>query len=192
MDKFLIFGAAALAVNAIGYVPYIRGIFAGIVKPQRITWGIWSILTVIAFINQVANGGGYSTLFFGSTAALVILVFALSIPKGVGGATTFDKTILTVAALLFIYWIASRNTYSSTLIAVIIDAVGALPTVRKAYLAPETEVYLQWVLAGVAGVLSLLAIPSLSLILAVYPLYIFLMNTVVVVAKYLGSVRQTN
>ena len=190
MDKALIIGIAALIVNFVGYVPYIKGIFEGKVKPQRITWGIWSILTLVAFVNQVMNGGGWSSLFFGSTTALVLLVFVLSMRKGVGGSSRFDQIILVVAALLFAYWAFSRDTYYSTLIAVAIDGVGALPTVLKAYRLPETEVYLQWVLAGIAGLLSMAAVPSISFILVVYPAYVFLMNVVVVGAKYLGTKKR--
>ena len=192
MDKALIFGAAALIINFIGYVPYIKGIFEGTVKPQRITWGIWSILTLVAFINQMLNGGGYSSLFFGSTTALVMVVFVLSLRKGVGGASAFDRLVLVTSALLFAYWAMSRDTYYSTLIAVAIDGVGALPTVLKAYKSPETEVYLQWMLAAVAGLLSMAAVPTVSLILVVYPAYIFIMNAVIVAAKYLGMKRVAN
>ncbi len=190
MDKALFFGFTALILNFIGYVPYIRGIFEGKVKPQRITWGIWSILTLVAFVNQVMNGGGWSSLFFGSTTALVLLVFIISMRKGVGGSSRFDQIILGVAALLFTYWIFSQDTYYSTLIAVAIDGVGALPTVIKAYRQPDTEVYLQWVLAGIAGLFSMVAVPAYSFILLVYPAYVFLMNAVVVVAKYLGTKKE--
>ena len=187
MDKVLFFGTAALVINIVGYVPYIRGIFSGKVKPQRITWGIWSILTLVAFVNQVLNGGGYSTLFFGSTAALVLIVFILSIRKGVGGGTNFDKAVLVVATLLLAYWIFSRDTYYSTLIAIAIDSAGALPSIIKAYKSPETEVYLQWLLAAIAGLLSMFAVPTISFILIAYPAYVFVMNTVIVIAKYLGQ-----
>lgn len=189
MDKALIIGTAALIVNFIGYVPYIKGIVEGKVRPQRITWGIWSILTLIAFINQLVNGGGWSSLFFGSTTALVIVVFALSLRKGVGGGSRFDKLILVTAAVLFVYWAFSKDTYYSTLIAVAIDGIGALPTVVKAYRSPHTEAYLQWLLAAVAGLLSMLAVPAFWFILVVYPAYVVVMNSVIVVAKYVGTKR---
>ena len=189
MDKYLIFGVAALIVNIVGYVPYIRGIFSGKVKPQRVTWGLWAILTTIAFINQVLNHGGYSSLFFGSTVFLVITVFALSIRKGIGRATKFDLAVLSGAALLFVAWIVSRDTRSSTLIAVFIDGLAAFPTFIKAYRAPHTEAYLQWILAAVSGLLSMLAVTRADYILYVYPLYVLGMNAAIVLAKFFGERR---
>jgi hypothetical protein len=183
MTQFF-FGVAALVVNVAGYIPYFAGIFSGRVKPQRITWGIWSILTTIAFVNQVANHGGYSSLFFGSTVLLVVTVFILSIKRGLGGSSGFDKGILIAAAVLFLVWIITRDTRISTILAVTIDGIGALPTLKKAYLRPDTEVYAQWVLAAISGVLSTLAVPKPDYILYVYPLYVVVMNAAIVAAKF--------
>lgn len=190
MDKLLLFGLAAVIVNLIGYVPYIRGVLTGDVKPQRVTWGIWTILTTIAFVNQIVNGGGYSVLFFGSTVALVGIVFVLSLFKGIGGASKFDRSVLVASALLFIVWIVLRESYYSTLFAVTIDAIGALPTLIKAYRQPETEMYLQWILAAFGGLLGMVALPKFAFILVVYPLYVVIMNSAIVLTKYLGELTQ--
>ena len=71
----IILGVFASILNILGYIPYIRDIVRGVVKPQRITWGIWTILTTVAAVNQVLNDGGYSSLFFVSTAILVAITF---------------------------------------------------------------------------------------------------------------------
>ena len=120
MDPTFVFGVLALGLNIIAEIPYLKGIIQGTVKPQRISWGIWSILTSIGFVNQVANGGGYSSLFLGSTAVLVATIFVLSLRKGVGGGSTFDRIILVTAGALFVYWAFSSDVYYSTLIAVTI------------------------------------------------------------------------
>lgn len=187
MSKELLFGIASLGLNLFGYIPYIRGVLKGKIKPQRITWGIWTVLLIITFINQILNGGGYSVLFLGSTAILVFITFILSIRKGVGGATKFDKIILTSSLILFIYWILVRDTRTSTIIATLIDLVGALPTVIKAYKAPSTEAYLQWIMAALGGLLGMLSITTSDYILYVYPTYVFAMNSIIVSAKFFGE-----
>lgn len=187
-DKLFWLGLLSVVINLIGYVPYIRGIFKGTVKPQRITWGIWVVLTSITFINQVINGGGYSTYFFGSTTILVTTVFLLSIKRGMGGRSKFDLLVLFASLALFALWAVTRDTRSTTIIAVTIDCIAALPTLYKAYVHPETEVYLQWILAAVAGFFSMLAVgASTDYILYIYPLYIVIMNGLIVLAKFVGS-----
>ena len=72
--------------------------------------------------------------------------------------------------------------------AVTIDCIAALPTLYKAYVHPETEVYLQWILAAVAGFFSMLAVgTSTDYVLYIYPLYIVIMNGLIVLAKFAGS-----
>ncbi|HUC90081.1 MAG TPA: hypothetical protein VMR45_04720 [Patescibacteria group bacterium] len=177
-------GLLAFALNAIGYMPYIRDIFRKVVKPHPTTWGIWSILTIIAAVNQVKNQGGWSSLFMVSSAVLVMIVFLLSLRYGMGGASKLDKTCLILALLLLVYWLTLRETRISTLLAVIIDAIGVIPTVVKTYKHPETETYPQWVLAGTGGFLTIFSVPRLDWVLLIYPIYVFLMNTTVVTTKY--------
>ncbi len=186
-DMKLIFGILAVVINLIGYVPYIHGIITRKVKPQRVTWGLWSILTMIAFANQVINGGGWSAWFFGSTTLLVTLTFMLSIRYGVGGTSNFDKATLTAAGILLIYWLTVHETRLSTEIAIIIDFIAAIPTVIKAYRRPATEAYPQWVLAAVSGLFAMLAIAKADYILFLYPVYIIVMNSVIVGAKFYGE-----
>jgi len=179
-----ILGFTALILNLVGYIPYIRDIFRKIVKPHPYTWAIWTILTTIAAFNQVKNGGGYSSLFFISTAILVGLVFILSFRFGMGGASKIDRLCLILAALLLIYWFTSKDTHISTVVAVIIDGIGAIPTLIKVYHHPKSETYIQWMLAGIAGLLTVLAVPKFDWILLIYPLYVFIMNGAIVSVKY--------
>jgi len=183
----VILGVAALVLNVIGYIPYIRDIFRHIVKPHPYTWAIWTILVTIAAVNQVRNGGGYSSLFFISTTILVTLVFFLSLKYGMGGASKIDKTCLVLAIILLLYWLTTKDTHISTICAVFIDGIGAVPTLIKVYHFPRTETYVQWVFAGIAGLFTMLSVPRLDWILIIYPLYVILMNGAVVVTKLLNE-----
>lgn len=178
-------GFAALILNLVGYFPYIRDILRHIVKPHAVTWGIWTILTTIAAFNQVRNGGGYSSLFFISTAFLVGFVFILSLKNGFDKISTIDRICLILAVLLLIYWLTVQETHISTVLAVIIDGIGAIPTLIKTFHHPETETYPQWVLAGIGGLCTMLAVPKLDWILLIYPAYVFFMNGAIVGVKFL-------
>ena len=188
-DKLFWLGLVSVVFNFIGYYPYITSILKGVVKPQRISWSLWSVLVGIAFVNQIHNGGGYSSYFVGSTFLLVFTVFVLSFKKGVGGASKLDITCLVAALLLFIAWAITKDTRITTIIVVLIDGIGALPTVHKAFVRPDTEAYLQWLTSMVAAFFSILAVIGHDYILFVYPVYVIVMNGVIVVSKYLGTQR---
>lgn len=179
------FGVLALILNFIGYIPYIRDILGKKVRPHRITWGIWTILTTIAAINQILNGGGFSSLFFISTTLLVIIVFILSFHYGMGGVSKIDRICLVLALILLIYWITVKETRISTIIAVVIDGIGIIPTVIETYHHPKSETYIQWVLSGIAGLFTMLAVPRFDVILLIYPFYIFVANAAIVGTKFL-------
>ena len=179
-----VFGILALLINLLGYVPYVQDIVKGRVKPQRITWGIWAALGSVVFANQVTNGGGWSVVFFGSTAFLTTLVFVLSLRRGTCGGSKTDRAMLLEAVALFVYWFLSRDSRTTTLIAVLIDAVGALPTIIKTFRKPKTETYPQWVMAGLGGLFALFAVAKADYILFVYPLYIIFVNATIIAAKY--------
>ncbi len=182
MQLFL--GFTALFLNLVGYFPYIRDILRNIVKPHPVTWAIWTILTIIVAFNQVRNGGGYSNLFLISTAILVGTVFILSLRFGMGGASKIDRACLVLASFLLLYWLITKETHRSTFYAVIIDGIGALPTLIKTYHHPKSETYTVWILAAIAGLLTVLSVPRLDWVLIIYPLYIFFMDGAVVLIKY--------
>lgn len=177
-------GIIAVILNLAGYIPYIRDIIANKVKPHPYTWAIWTVLTAIAAFNQVKNGGGYSSLFFISTAMLVAITFILSLRFGMGGASFIDRICLLLAGILLIYWVTSKDTHLSTVIAVIIDGIGTIPTLIKTYHHPDSETYIQWILAGIGGLFTILAVPRIDWVLFIYPLYIIAMNGAIVGIKY--------
>ncbi len=101
------------------------------------------------------------------------------------GASKIDRFCLILAILLLLYWVTLHETRISTVIAVLIDGIGAIPTVIKTYRHPKTETYIQWTLAGIAGLLTMLAIPHFDWILIIYPFYVVLMNGAIVGVKFI-------
>lgn len=187
MDIKLFFGILAGLLAVVSLVPYIIEIFRGDVKPHRVTWGIWTILTSIVLVNQIANNGGFSILFNVATASCVTIIFILSMFKGVGGADTLDRFVLSFSGLLFLGWVISGNTTVTTFIAVMIDVLACVPTFVKAYQEPKTEIYSTWIIGAAGGIFSVLALESFAWVTAIFPLYISVANMLIVLAKYVGE-----
>lgn len=168
MLEFL--GVLSGIFSASGYIPYIRDILARKTKPERASWLIWTVLTVIAFFTQFAKGASYSLWLPAlETCGLTIVLF-LSIQFGVGGLQKRD-----LAALY---------------ITIGIDAIGTILTVQKAYEKPETETLSTWLLVASAGILGMLAVGQWNTILLSYPFYIFLANGATASAMLLGEKRK--
>jgi hypothetical protein len=177
-------GLFAAGLNLYGYLPYVRDIFRGIVKPHRATWGIWAVLTTIGAINQLHNGGGASTMFFVVAAFFDVVIFIAAIRYGVGGTESIDKVCMALALALLVYWLGVRDFRLSTVMAVGIDALGFIPTIIKTRRDPGSETYPQWVCAAIAGALTIAAVGKADWVLYVYPAYALVFHSLVALTKY--------
>lgn len=190
MSRELLFGLAGALLVFITLLVALRAIFAGNFKPHRVTYGIFVVINLVTFVNQVVNRGGYSAYFLGVSFVAVTLIFGLSFKYGMGGATKLDRVTLIAADLLAIYWITLQESRISTVLAIVIDIVALIPTIHKAFKNPETEIYLNWMISGVGGLLSIFANTESDWILYIFPIYIFIANFLVVLAKYFGHLKQ--
>ncbi|MFN8016261.1 MAG: hypothetical protein U0R17_06625 [Acidimicrobiia bacterium] len=191
MNKELIVGLSSAIIALIGNIPYVISILRGNARPHRISMGIFTIVGLITFFNQVINGGGYSALFGASTAFSVLVFFVLSIKKGMGGKSKLDIICLISALVLLVFWLASSETRITTLLAIAIDIVAIVPTVHKVYLHPETEIYWAWIVVGVSGFITVFAVPNNDLILYAWPVYVGFANCTVALIKKFGHIRSS-
>lgn len=181
------FGLLAGILSALCYVPYIRGILKKEVKPERASWLIWSVLTAIGFFSNLAIGATYSLWLPGVQGIGVIIVFCLSIKNGYGGLLTRDILTLIASAFTLVAWYFTKDATIAVYLTTLIDAMGGYLTVIKSYEEPETETPITWALSGAAGFFAMLSVGKLDPSLLVYPFYIFLINSAVVVAIFLGK-----
>ena len=53
----LAFSVVAIVLTLVTFIPYIRAILSGAIKPHVFTWIIWGITTVIVFFAQLEAEG---------------------------------------------------------------------------------------------------------------------------------------
>jgi hypothetical protein len=166
------------------FVPYIITTLQGKTKPNRATWGIWLILGVVLSASYYSSGA-VNTIWLPVCGAIgQAIIVTLSIKYGEGGFSRFDRLcLLGVAFSLLLWW-----QFSSPIIAlvcnILIDFLGALPTIKKSYHEPETENTLTWILYLVASTLNLFALEHWSFALCAFPLYIFCVNIIIVTVLF--------
>jgi hypothetical protein len=173
-------GVIAGLLCLVCFVPYILTTLQGKTRPNRATWSIWLILSLVLSAIYYTSGE-FNTIWLPVCGAIgQIIIVILSIKYGEGGFSRFDRLcILGVGISLFLWWQFSSPAIA-LLFNILIDFLGALPTIKKSYYEPETENILTWSLYLVASTLNLLAIENWSLKLSVFPLYIFCVNVIIV------------
>jgi hypothetical protein len=166
--------------------PYVIDTIKGKTKPERITWFIFSILGVIAFVSQVAAGASWSLVFSGLDTSASILVFLLALKHGVGGHTRLDVWALCVAGIGVVIAIVAKEPLISLLGVILADVSGFALTVKKTYENPSSETTISLLLVGTAALFGIAAADKLSLSILLYPFYLMLANYVVPFTQFLG------
>lgn len=168
-------GSVAGAVSLIGYVPYVRGILAGRTRPSLVGWSIWTAVGTCLLISHYATGARASIWVPLSYAVGPLVTAILALRYGDRGWSRLDRFCLAGAAISLVLWRLTGQPLVSLSLNIAIDALGALPTLRKTWRDPGSEDRLAWGLFFVGNTLNLLAISPLSVAGALYPLYLFVL-----------------
>jgi hypothetical protein len=153
-------------------IPYIIDIIKGKTKPERASWFIWALLMVVSAFSQIAKGGTYSVLFTIFNGIGVSTIALLSIKYGVGGFTKRDKIGLCGVVLSLILWYLTNEPAVALILVILIDFIGAVLTIIKAYEHPESETLSMWLWAGVFGTIGAISVGSWNPILIAFPIYV--------------------
>lgn len=177
-------------VSLLSFVFYYISIFKGKTVPNQATWLILSIVGLIIFSSYYSLGERSALWLPLSFVVGPILIFILSIKYGVQKWSVFDKWCLFGAVTSLVFWFISGNAFLALSINILIDLLGMLPTIRKSYLNPETEEGFPWLLTCIASIVNIFAVSTWNFDTAIYPLYMLIINTMVVVIIYLRSIKK--
>jgi hypothetical protein len=176
-----VLGTLAGIISVLDAIPYIRDVLRGATRPHRGTWLIWSSLAIVALLSQLADGAGWSILMVAGQALATGLIFAFSLRRGEGGLSRLDLAMITVAALGVGGWLFLDEPVVATACVVLADTLGVCLMLPKTWRDPSSETRLTYVLASVAGFLSMFAVGALDASLLLYPIYFFLGNGLIAV-----------
>jgi hypothetical protein len=107
--------------------------------------------------------------------------FVISIKRGVGGWARLDIFCLVVAIFGVALWQLSSSPEIALMASIFADFIGCVPTIIKTYRLPKSEDWRCYAMDMVAGVISLAAVKDFSLLSVSFPIYIFLVNGLIMV-----------
>lgn len=180
LDIKVLFGAIAVIIAFVSYVPYLTGIFKGTIKPHAFSWIIWGLLTLIAFYAQVTDGGGAGAWVTGFTASVSFIIVISALKNGRGDITKSDWWSFAGALLSIPLWYFTGDPVWSVILITVIDALAFYPTFRKGYLKPYEDSVLTFGLSATKFVFAIFALSNYSVVTVLYPLSLVVMNGVFV------------
>ncbi|HMB23196.1 MAG: hypothetical protein ACM33V_06180 [Chloroflexota bacterium] len=176
--KFVIVGTL---IGAVGALAYLVDTVKGNVKPNRVSFLLWSIAPFIAFAAQIKQGVGLESLMTFSTGFLPIMTFAASFvnKKAEWKITRFDLLCGFLSIIGLVLWLITKVGNIAIFFSIVADGLAAIPTVVKAYKYPDTELAWPWIATVVGVILTLLTLREWTFANSGFIIYILIINTII-------------
>ncbi len=174
-------------IITIGVTAYIRDTIAGITKPNRVSWLIWSIAPLIAtFAALDAKADIWATMrvFLAGFLPMLVLIASFINKNSYWKLTKFDLICGLFAILAIIVWLIVDSPRLAIILAATGEGFASLPTIRKAWKFPESETGIAYIASGLSALLVLPAIPVWNIENATFQLYLLAVNIVLATAVY--------
>ena len=172
-----VFAVASLGLSLIANIPYVFEIVKGKARPERISWLLWTILGVTYYLTALFEDG--ATFFtFGELIGPVIILL-LSLKSGVGGRSRFDKYSLALASIAFGLLFVVDGVLISLALALFVDAIGIVLTMRKLLADPASESKSFWGIAFVSSVLAVLSLNNYTVETMAFPVYVIIVSALI-------------
>ena len=165
-------------VGAISSVFYLIDTVKGNVKPNRVSFLLWSVAPLIAFAAQIKQGIGMESLMTFSVGILPFFIFIATFfnKKAVWKLSSFDIFCGVLSILGLILWLITKVGNIAIIFSIIADMFAAIPTIIKAYKYPDTEIAWPWLGPVVGVILTLLTLKELTFANSGFIIYISLVN----------------
>ena len=175
------FGIAAGVIEFISLPIYVHSILNGATKPDRVTWWVLALISTLIAISYYASGAR-DTLWLPIVYAMCMLIIALlSLKYGEGPITLnfLDRISLIGALLSAAVWWMIHSPVPALFLNVATEFIGLIPTIIKSYRRPWTESKAAWIIGTIAALLNILAISEWTLVIAFYPIYVFVTDVII-------------
>lgn len=180
-ENFVILGAIIFFFGSIGYfVDTIKGK----VKPNRVTWFIWSLAPLIAFIAQLREGVGiHQSLLTFMVGFIPLIIFIASFinKKAYWQIGKLDVICGVLSLVGLFLWYITGTGIIAIFFSILADAGAAFPTIVKSYRFPETENYFLYFANAISAAITLLTIKIWNFETFSFPLYIFLLTSLLAI-----------
>lgn len=167
--------AAVLAI--VGNIPYLIDIIKKRVQPHPYTWFIWTIVSAITFFGQLSKGAGIGALPTAASEVFTLIIFLFSLQYGFKNIVKTDTYLLIIALLGLIPWIITKDATISVIIAVSIDLIAFVPTLRKTWSNPNTETPILYSMNVLRHILALFSLQAYNIATTLHSIAMIITNT---------------
>lgn len=177
--NFVILG---VLLQFLGGLSYFFDTLKGKVKPNRVSFFLWSLAPFIAFTAEIKQGVGIQSLltFIVGFSPLTIFIASFFNKKSFWQLGPLDWICGALSLTGLLLWYFTRVGNIAIAFSIVSDGLAYLPTMVKGYHHPETENHWLYSLGVVNAGITLLTIDTWNFAHYAFPLYIFLADAIMV------------
>lgn len=168
--------AACLAI--IGNIPYLRDVVTKKVQPHPYTWLVWTLVSAITFFGQLAKGAGIGAIPTAASEIFTVLIFIFSLQYGFKRIVRIDTLFLVLCLLGLIPWFITKDPTMSVIIAVTIDVIAFIPTLRKTWKNPTSETSILYSMNVARHILALFSLQTYNIATTLHSIVMIITNTI--------------
>lgn len=185
------FAAVAAILAIAGNVPYVIAILRGRVKPHAYTWFVWTVVSAIVFFGQVSKGAGVGAIPTAAGEIFTLINFLLSLKYGYKEIRRIDTVFLVIALAGIVPWVLTNDATLSVIIAVGIDVIAFLPTIRKTWEEPSTESPILYSTNVVRHILALFSMQAYNIATTLHSIAMIVTNLTMTTLIFVRRERKT-
>jgi hypothetical protein len=164
--------------SLLGSLGYIIATLRGETKPNRVTWFMWMVIGFIAFAAEISGGVGFSSWAILPAGGVPVIVLAASYinKNAYWELTRLDYICGALSLSGLVSWYLTRNQDYAIAFSIFSEFFAAAPTVRKAWIAPDTEKGSSYFFFVINNICAVLSAKEPSFTSLAYPGFLFLVN----------------
>ncbi|OGK14707.1 hypothetical protein A3C98_03515 [Candidatus Roizmanbacteria bacterium RIFCSPHIGHO2_02_FULL_37_15] len=170
-----------VTLSAIGALSYLINVIRGKIKPNKVSYFLWSLAPIIAFAAEIKQGVGLQSLMTLSVGIFPLAIFFASYlnRKAYWKLNRFDLTCGALSLIGLVLWQVTKVGNIAIFFSIISDGLAYVPTIAKAYKFPETESAWPWLADSINGLLTLLTITTWNFANFGFPLFFLIISLLV-------------
>ena len=178
---------AGMAIGSAQVIYLVNGLQKK-VTPSVLSWFGWAFLMGTSLVSQViAKGWQWSMTGILCSTAGCIAIAAVAFFSGNYSFKRRDWWFLLAGLGCVGVYLGSANPWVTTIFAIVADALLGIPTIVKAYRDPASERSAAWALGTVSSTLALVICVGHDVIYVLFPAYLWVFNTGMVVLTRRGG-----
>lgn len=147
-------------------------------------WALAPLIGTGAALYAGADIWATVRIFLGGFLPLIVIVASLVNPHSYWKLTPFDLLCGAFALAALAAWGVVDSPRLAILLAAIGDGFASIPTLRKAWIFPETETGLTYIASLSAALLIIPSIPIWNIENSAFQIYLMIVNSLLVLAVY--------